>query len=57
MPGQISLIGSDWLYKDFVGEDWIWSNSGKPDTRDYRFWRKGSVPGSVLHNGAEAAFN
>jgi beta-mannosidase len=50
MLGQISLNGSDWLYKDFVGEDWIWRNSEKPDTRDCRFWRKGSVPGTVLHD-------
>src|SRR5438093_9962459 len=43
----ISLDGSDWLFKGFEGEDWRWRNSHKPDTRDVRWWRKGTVPGSV----------
>ncbi|WP_274650805.1 glycoside hydrolase family 2 protein [Paenibacillus humicola] len=47
---RISLNGSDWLLKDFVGEDWIWRNSEKPDTRDVRWWRPGTVPGTVLHD-------
>ncbi|MDB4865699.1 MAG: hypothetical protein JWR03_32, partial [Cohnella sp.] len=50
MTQRISLNGSDWLYKDFVGEDWIWRDAEKPDTKDARWWRKGTVPGSVLHD-------
>lgn len=46
---QISLSGGDWLFKDYVGEDWRWRDAHKPGTRDLRFWRRGSVPGSV-HN-------
>ncbi|CAH1192523.1 Exo-beta-D-glucosaminidase [Paenibacillus allorhizoplanae] len=47
---RISLNGSDWLYKDFLGEDWIWRNAEKPQTKDYRWWRQGTVPGTVLHD-------
>jgi len=47
---RLSLNGSDWEFKDFVGEDWIWRNSEKPDTKDVRWWRRGTVPGSVLHD-------
>lgn len=47
---RIRLNGDDWLMKDFVGEDWIWRNAEKPGTRDVRWWRKGRVPGSVLHD-------
>lgn len=50
MQQRIDLNGSDWLYKDFVGEDWVWRNAEKPDTRDVRWWRKGTVPGTVLHD-------
>ncbi|MDB4866942.1 MAG: hypothetical protein JWR03_1275 [Cohnella sp.] len=50
MTQRISLNGSDWLYKDFVGEDWIWRDAEKPDTKDVRWWRKGTVPGTVLHD-------
>lgn len=47
---RMSLNGSDWLFKGFEGEDWIWRNSEKPDTRDLRWWYQGSVPGSVHHD-------
>ena len=46
----LSLDGDDWEFKDFVGEDWIWRNSEKPDTKDVRWWRRATVPGSVLHD-------
>ncbi|MDR6882580.1 glycosyl hydrolase 2 galactose-binding domain-containing protein [Bacillus sp. 3255] len=55
---RIDLNGSDWLFKDFLGEDWVWRNAEKPDTKDSRWWRKGTVPGTVLydlwHNGEVA---
>lgn len=44
---KISLNGSDWKIKDFLGEDWIWRNSEKRNTRDVRYWKKAQVPGSV----------
>ncbi|NRF92396.1 hypothetical protein HQN89_15410 [Paenibacillus frigoriresistens] len=47
---QISLNGSDWIFKDFLGEDWIWRNAEKPDSKDSRWWRKGTVPGTVLYD-------
>lgn len=50
MTERICLNGSDWLFKDFVGEDWIWRNAEKPNTLDVRWWRKGTVPGTVLHD-------
>lgn len=33
--------------KEFVGMDWVWRGSVKPDTRDVHFWQPASVPGSV----------
>jgi beta-mannosidase len=45
MSKRISLNGSDWLFKDFYGEDWRWHNSHMPDSRDQRHWRTGTVPG------------
>jgi beta-mannosidase len=50
MHTTISLNGNDWLFKDYVGEDWIWRNGEKPDTNDKRWWRQGTVPGSVHHD-------
>ncbi|TJY43561.1 hypothetical protein E5161_06720 [Cohnella pontilimi] len=50
MTQRIELNGSDWWYKDFVGEDWIWRDAEKPDTKDVRWWRQGTVPGTVLHD-------
>ncbi|MDQ0889495.1 beta-mannosidase [Paenibacillus sp. V4I9] len=47
---QISLNGNDWLFKDFLGEDWIWRNAEKADSKDSRWWRKGAVPGTVLYD-------
>src|SRR5688572_25405247 len=47
---RIMLNGSDWQFKDYVGEDWRWRDTHKPDTRDVRHWRRGSVPGSVHHD-------
>ena len=45
---KISLNGTDWLFKEFVGLDWVWRNSVNPDTRDTRWWYPAKVPGSVL---------
>jgi beta-mannosidase len=47
---RVSLNGSDWSYKDFIGDDWVWRHSVMPDTRDVRWWRTGTVPGSVHHD-------
>lgn len=47
---KISLNGNDWLFKEFVGLDWVWRNSANPDTRDIRWWYKATVPGSVLND-------
>ncbi len=45
MSSRIDLNGSDWLIKEFYGEDWRWRGSHLPDSRDHRHWRAGSVPG------------
>ena len=50
MADRYYLNGSDWLFKDFVGEDWVWRNAEKRGTRDVRFWRQGSVPSSVVYD-------
>ena len=50
MNKRISLNGSDWLFKDFYGEDWRWRGSHLPDSRDRRHWRTGSVPGCPHHD-------
>lgn len=44
---KISLNGADWQFKDYYGEDWRWRDPHKPVNRDTRFWRTGSVPGTV----------
>jgi beta-mannosidase len=46
----ISLNGNDWQIKDYYGEDWRWRDAHKPNSRDTRFWRKSTVPGSVLND-------
>lgn len=50
MAFRISLGGRDWQFKGFVGEDWVWRNAEKPDTRDLRHWYQGAVPGTVQHD-------
>ena len=45
MNRRISLNGSDWLFKEFYGEDWRWRGSHLLDSGDRRHWRVGSVPG------------
>jgi beta-mannosidase len=50
MNRRISLNGSDWLFKDFYGEDWRWRNSHLSDSRDKRHWRVGSIPGCPHHD-------
>ncbi len=50
MPRRISLSGSDWLFKAYYGEDWLWRDAHKPVTRDALSWLPGSVPGSVHHD-------
>jgi len=50
MNKRISLNGSDWLLKEFYGEDWRWRDSHMPDSRDLRGWRAGSVPGCPHHD-------
>jgi beta-mannosidase len=50
MSSRIDLNGSDWLVKDFYGEDWRWRGSHLPDSRDQRHWRAGSVPGCPQHD-------
>lgn len=44
---RISLCGDDWKIKDFVGEDWVWRNAHRRETRDVRWWKPARVPGSV----------
>ena len=47
---RLTLSGTDWQFKGFEGEDWVWRDSQKPDTRDVRHWQAASVPGSVHHD-------
>ena len=41
------LSGTDWTMKEFLGEDWVWRNAHRRETRDVRWWKPGSVPSSV----------
>lgn len=50
MTQRVDLNGSDWTFKDFVGEDWVWRDAAIPDTKDVRWWRQGTVPGTVLYD-------
>ena len=45
---QLFLNGSDWHIKEFVGMDWVWRDSVKPETKDVRWWIPATVPGSAL---------
>ncbi|MCC7450715.1 MAG: hypothetical protein IT324_25095 [Anaerolineae bacterium] len=47
---HLSLNGSDWLFKGFIGEDWRWRDSHKSGLRDVRGWLTGTVPGSIHHD-------
>ncbi|RPI98119.1 MAG: hypothetical protein EHM39_08535, partial [Chloroflexi bacterium] len=50
LHARLSLNGSDWQRKSFLGLDWLLRSVHMPDTRDVRGWGPGSVPGSVLHD-------
>lgn len=50
MTHTISLNGNDWLFKGYIGEDWLWRDAHKAETRDVRGWKPASVPGSVQHD-------
>jgi beta-mannosidase len=50
MTQIISLNGNDWLFKEYYGEDWLWRKSYLPDSSDQRWWRKASIPGSVVND-------
>lgn len=50
---KISLNGNDWRMKEFVGMDWVWRDSVKPNTQDVRWWNPATVPGSVIHDLVE----
>ncbi len=47
---RLSLNGSDWQFKDYIGEDWRWRDAHLPVTRDTRHWHTATVPGSVHHD-------
>lgn len=47
---RISLDGSDWLCKDYIGEDWLWRGAHRPGTRDGHGWRPATVPGSIQYD-------
>lgn len=44
---RLLLSGKDWRMKEFLGEDWVWRNAHRRETRDVRWWKPGSVPSSV----------
>jgi len=37
-----------WELKGYLGDDWVWRDAHKPDTRDTIGWIPAEVPGSVL---------
>ncbi|HEX2863959.1 MAG TPA: glycoside hydrolase family 2 TIM barrel-domain containing protein [Deinococcales bacterium] len=59
MTGLMSLNAGPedapgWKVKPFLGEDWVWRNVEKPDTRDRRAWIPAQVPGSILADAERA---
>lgn len=50
MEQRYYLNGDDWEIKDFLGEDWVWRNAEKRNTRDVRWWRRACVPGSITND-------
>ncbi|MDX1993268.1 MAG: glycoside hydrolase family 2 TIM barrel-domain containing protein [bacterium] len=44
---KISLNGGDWRFKGFLDLDWVSREAVKPNSPDPRWWRSGTVPGSV----------
>ena len=50
MERRYYLNGDDWEIKDFLGEDWVWRNAEKRNTRDVRWWRRACVPGSITND-------
>lgn len=47
---KLSLNGSDWKFKEFLDEDWVWRDAEKRTTKDARWWKSAEVPGSVLND-------
>jgi beta-mannosidase len=47
---RLSLNGDDWLFKGFLEEEWFQREAHDPNTKDPRWWRAGTVPGSVHHD-------
>lgn len=47
---KIALNGSDWQFKGYIGEDWLWRGAHQPNSRDVRGWQVASVPGSVQND-------
>ncbi|MEE0692874.1 MAG: hypothetical protein U0M33_08235 [Lachnospiraceae bacterium] len=47
---KISLNGDDWKCKDYLGEDWVWRNGEKRETKDSMHWNAALVPGCVLYD-------
>ena len=41
---RIDLNGSDWLCKEYVGEDWVWRDGEKRNTKDVRWWKAARCP-------------
>ncbi|RPJ50094.1 MAG: hypothetical protein EHM21_05710, partial [Chloroflexi bacterium] len=46
----ISLNGTEWQFKGYIGEDWLWRNAQQENSRDGRGWNRATVPGSVQHD-------
>ncbi|AFZ65671.1 glycoside hydrolase family 2 protein [Deinococcus peraridilitoris] len=47
---KITLSGSDWQFKHYLGDDWVWRHAEKPTSRDVLHWHPANVPGSVHHD-------
>ena len=45
---MVSLGGSGWELKGYLGDDWVWRGGHQPDTRDTVGWIPAEVPGTVL---------
>ncbi len=46
----LPLNGDDWLFKGFVGSEWMLQRAEQTEPTNWRGWQSGTVPGSVHHD-------
>ncbi len=47
---HLTLNGDDWLFKGFVGLEWMLQRAEQAEPTNWRGWQSATVPGSVHHD-------